>query len=366
MVDDDPDTVFSTALLLRTRGYEVYTAGDGLEALELVSAKEPHVIILDLAMPRLSGIELTAQIRAQALYRRPFLIAITGLTSFEERERALAAGVDLLFVKPVAFDAIERVLNRFATLLDIESEKTSQAARELGNRAELSARILECSQPRQIHCCLCRRPWQQSSIRIVLTKGQATLGDLCPACLSSKPQELASQIEREAHLLAVQFSQLQSCVLLKRTSERSLPKDPVELGAAVAAVRQQSQRLRTVCREIREQSARFRAMSEHTRLEIIALREKQVKLIQEGRRLMDQAPQEALLPPAEISDAVEEFAGVLIFADHLRHPMAWPISVQDVIEEEKRALTKRFHEMSADDLQRLVDRRYEEFLRESA
>ena len=79
IVDDEPDTVLSTSILLKIYGYEVLTAGNGRAALDLVTEEQPHVVVLDLAMPGMSGIAVARSIRERAIYRRPFLIAHTGM-----------------------------------------------------------------------------------------------------------------------------------------------------------------------------------------------------------------------------------------------------------------------------------------------
>src|SRR4051794_35243296 len=62
IVDDEPDTVTSTAQLLSMSGFQVLTAADGFEALEQVSLHQPHVVVLDLVMPGFSGLSLARRI----------------------------------------------------------------------------------------------------------------------------------------------------------------------------------------------------------------------------------------------------------------------------------------------------------------
>src|SRR3954452_10790566 len=80
VVDDDADTLSSMSILLEMYGYQVFTAEDGFEALELVSAYQPHVVVLDVAMPGFSGLTLAKRIRDAVSFRRPFLIAHTGMS----------------------------------------------------------------------------------------------------------------------------------------------------------------------------------------------------------------------------------------------------------------------------------------------
>ena len=78
IVEDDEDLrrLFRTALSLA--GYDVVEAGDGLEALQRIDAAPPDLIVLDLVLPRLSGIAVRQEIAAQALTRDIPIVVITG------------------------------------------------------------------------------------------------------------------------------------------------------------------------------------------------------------------------------------------------------------------------------------------------
>lgn len=78
IVEDDEDLrrLFRTALALA--GYDVIEAGDGLEALHRIDSAPPDLIVLDLVLPRLSGIAVRQEIAAQALTRDIPIVVITG------------------------------------------------------------------------------------------------------------------------------------------------------------------------------------------------------------------------------------------------------------------------------------------------
>lgn len=61
--DDEKDIVSALRIYLESEGYQVYTAYDGLEALEVLETKEIHLVLLDVMMPRLDGIQTMAKIR---------------------------------------------------------------------------------------------------------------------------------------------------------------------------------------------------------------------------------------------------------------------------------------------------------------
>ena len=110
VVDDLKDSADSLAMMLKTKGHEVRTAYDGLEAVETAREFRPKVVLLDIGMPRLDGYEAARRIREQCDYERPVLIAITGWGHDENRARTREAGFDHHLVKPVEPAALTKLL----------------------------------------------------------------------------------------------------------------------------------------------------------------------------------------------------------------------------------------------------------------
>lgn len=100
VVDDYPDTAESVATCLSAAGLETKVTRDGAEALEIAKAWHPNVCIVDLTMPRFDGFELAQQVRAEVWSEHTVLIAHTGWTANEMRQRAKAAGFDGYLTKP--------------------------------------------------------------------------------------------------------------------------------------------------------------------------------------------------------------------------------------------------------------------------
>jgi CheY-like chemotaxis protein len=115
-VDDCPDTVESSADVLRLYGFEVRTARSGAEALALLDGWHPDVACLDLLMPGLDGYELARRLCVHP-GGRPLLVAITGLTTPAARKAAEAAGFAHFLVKPVSPDTLVGLLLDHATRL---------------------------------------------------------------------------------------------------------------------------------------------------------------------------------------------------------------------------------------------------------
>lgn len=101
VVDDNADAAHALTVLIQMAGHEVHKAANGAEALRIAADVRPTVVILDLAMPGMSGYEVARRLRA-AEWGAPVLIAVTGHASAEEVQQALSAGFDRHFAKPVA------------------------------------------------------------------------------------------------------------------------------------------------------------------------------------------------------------------------------------------------------------------------
>jgi two-component system CheB/CheR fusion protein len=101
VVEDDPDSAQTLALLLKLWGYEVAVAYDGPDALDAALTFQPDVVFLDLALPRMDGYEVARQIRRLPVVARVLLIAITGCGHEADVRRCKEAGIDCHFLKPV-------------------------------------------------------------------------------------------------------------------------------------------------------------------------------------------------------------------------------------------------------------------------
>jgi PAS domain S-box-containing protein len=115
VVDDNKDSADSLAMMLKLFGAEVETAYDGPSALEIISARRPAVVLLDIGMPGMDGYEVARLVRGQPDGSNIALIALTGWGQQEERRRSQEAGINYHLLKPVDFDALQSLL---ASLLD--------------------------------------------------------------------------------------------------------------------------------------------------------------------------------------------------------------------------------------------------------
>lgn len=103
VVDDEPQIVRALAINLRARGFEVRSAGDGGEALAAVTAHQPDVIVLDLGLPDIDGVDLIARMREHT--RAPILV-LSGRADSTDKVDALDAGADDYVTKPFGMDEL--------------------------------------------------------------------------------------------------------------------------------------------------------------------------------------------------------------------------------------------------------------------
>jgi CheY-like chemotaxis protein len=111
VADDFPESAQLLARLLRQDGNDVRVALDGFEAVETAGQFQPHIVLLDIAMPKLNGYEAAAKIRQQPWGKNAILIALTGWGQQQARRRTKEAGFDVHLTKPVNYRAIAKLLN---------------------------------------------------------------------------------------------------------------------------------------------------------------------------------------------------------------------------------------------------------------
>ena len=110
VADDNADGADSLAMLLQAEGHVVLTAPDGRRAVEVAEAFGPDVILMDVAMPNLDGLEATREIRRRPWGQRIRIIALTAWGQEAERRRTRDAGMDAHLVKPVDPNSLALVL----------------------------------------------------------------------------------------------------------------------------------------------------------------------------------------------------------------------------------------------------------------
>ena len=108
VVDDEPDAIELLQEFLTSKGYEVITAGGGEEAIRKVKAERPHLILLDVRMPKMNGLEVLRQVRQ--IDKEVGVIMVTAVNEEGTGRQALELGAFDYIVKPLDLEYLERSL----------------------------------------------------------------------------------------------------------------------------------------------------------------------------------------------------------------------------------------------------------------
>jgi signal transduction histidine kinase/ActR/RegA family two-component response regulator len=110
--------------LLEKRGHEVDVVGNGLEALRALALKNYDLVLMDMQMPELDGLETTARIRMKEAGgdKHQVVVALTANAMSEDEERCRAAGMDGYLTKPIQFERLDEVLEKCAGEISVQPE----------------------------------------------------------------------------------------------------------------------------------------------------------------------------------------------------------------------------------------------------
>jgi CheY-like chemotaxis protein len=116
VVEDYTDSRTLLSSLLRAKGYKVVEARDGKEGLRQANRIKPDLILMDLAMPEMDGVEATRQLRLRHTLSRTPIFAISAYATADVKQDAMAAGCAEVFLKPLE---IEKLLGKIRTALGV-------------------------------------------------------------------------------------------------------------------------------------------------------------------------------------------------------------------------------------------------------
>jgi CheY-like chemotaxis protein len=104
-------------MLLKVMGNNVRTAHDGEEAVQAAGEFRPHVVLLDIGLPKMNGYDVCRHIRQQPWGKHIVLIAVTGWGQEDDKRKSEEAGFDRHMVKPVAPQALMTLLAELSPVL---------------------------------------------------------------------------------------------------------------------------------------------------------------------------------------------------------------------------------------------------------
>jgi CheY-like chemotaxis protein len=110
IVDDNPQNLKLARVILTMEGYDVKTAIDAEDALTILDSFTPRLILMDLQLPGMDGLQLTRQLKADPRRCDIIILALTAYAMKGDDEKAFAAGCDGYIPKPIDTDALTRVV----------------------------------------------------------------------------------------------------------------------------------------------------------------------------------------------------------------------------------------------------------------
>lgn len=132
IADDEPDILEIIQYNLQGEGYEVYTAKDGDEALMRAKLVKPDLIILDIMMPKKTGVEVCEILRTQPLFKDTLIIFLTALSDESSQMKGLDTGADDYVNKPISPKLLLSRVNALFRRVN-KNEKSSEGVLQIDN-----------------------------------------------------------------------------------------------------------------------------------------------------------------------------------------------------------------------------------------
>jgi two-component system alkaline phosphatase synthesis response regulator PhoP len=136
IVDDEPDILELIEYNLKKEGYQVYTATNGLEAIQSAKKNQPELIILDIMMPKLDGIETCRQLRALPEFKTTFMVFLTARSEEYSEISGFNVGADDYIAKPIKPRAL---ISRINAIL----RRNAMADTEVENKIEIGDLVVD-------------------------------------------------------------------------------------------------------------------------------------------------------------------------------------------------------------------------------
>ena len=112
IVEDNEMNMRLFSDLLKTKGHEVIECPEGLQALELTKNSRPDLILMDIQMPRISGLAVTEQIRKTPEIKDTKIVAVSAFAMKGDEEKILAAGCNAYISKPISIPLFFQIIDK--------------------------------------------------------------------------------------------------------------------------------------------------------------------------------------------------------------------------------------------------------------
>jgi two-component system cell cycle response regulator DivK len=116
IVEDEPRNMKLLHDLLQRFGYEIIEASDGEQGVKIAGEKIPDLILMDIMMPKMDGLEATRIIKADEKTKHIPIIALTSYAMKGDREKTIEAGCDGYIAKPIDIKEVLKVIEHFLTI----------------------------------------------------------------------------------------------------------------------------------------------------------------------------------------------------------------------------------------------------------
>ena len=135
-MDDNRDAAASLAMVLKQTGHDVQTVLDGAAALQAAESFRPHLTLLDIGLPKMSGYEVCRRMREQLRGKHMVLVALTGWGQDEDRRRSLEAGFDVHIGQTGGFRPTRNIDRRATAGNAMNHSPGQRPSRRCGTRCE--------------------------------------------------------------------------------------------------------------------------------------------------------------------------------------------------------------------------------------
>jgi len=124
IVEDNEVDVRLLKDILETRGYNILQTRDGLEAIDLALANRPDLILMDIQLPEISGLEVTRRLRGDERSRQIPIVAVTAFAMGWHEREALDSGCDAYIAKPISIFGFLRTVESFLSGFSTNSHRS--------------------------------------------------------------------------------------------------------------------------------------------------------------------------------------------------------------------------------------------------
>ena len=127
-MEDNPLNMKLLEILLRPKNYTLLEAVDGEEALDIATREQPDLIVMDIQLPKMSGLEVTKKLRQMPVFNSIPIIALTAYAMKGDKERFIAAGCNAYLSKPINTRELPEMISRMLQ----QSQKITPSVRDNG------------------------------------------------------------------------------------------------------------------------------------------------------------------------------------------------------------------------------------------